>query len=413
MQAIMLKIAWRNLWRNRTRTIIVGSAITFSYAMMLIFFGLGDDTRGKMEEAAATGAGGEVLIHGDGFWASQSSDIVLENPGEIIERAESIEGVEHVLPRVIINGLMTSPTGNEPVQIRGIDTGREFAVEDYSEDLEAGSFFSDTYDHPIVIGRDLQDKLDVSLGDKLVVTATTPEGEVTRALFRLDGVIDVPASPQGGLAYTTVAAAQDALEMGDRVVQIGIFTSSDVEHVRVDQRLEELLAGDDVEVLTWQEAVPEMVGLISLDAAFSWIFIFVIFVVVTFSIANTFLMAVMERVRELGLLNAIGLTPARIGALIMWETVILAATSISVGFALGLGVHLWIERVGIDMALFGMEDMDAAGIDMSDMIIYSYLDPMKWGVGTLVVFLVIVLSAAYPAWRASRMAPSEAMRFYQ
>ncbi|MGM0554793.1 MAG: ABC transporter permease [Myxococcota bacterium] len=413
MKTIMLEIAWRNLWRNRTRTIIVGSAIIFSYAMMLIFFGIGDDSHGKMEEAAARAAGGEVLIHGDGFWKTQSSDIVMDRAAEVRERVESVDGVRHVVPRVLINGLMTSPTGNEPVQIRGIDTRREFDVEDYSEDLVEGAFFSGDFDHPIVIGTNLRDKLDVDLGDKLVLTATTPEGEVTRALFRLDGVIEAPASSQGGLAFTTIEAAQDALKMGDRIVQMGVFTTSNVSNSEADERLEKALSTFDVEVLTWQEAVPEMVGLIRLDDSFSWLFIVVIFVVVTFSIANTFLMAVMERVREFGLLNAIGVTPGRIGALIIWETVILAATSIVIGFGIGLGVHLWVQRVGIDMAAFGMDQMDAAGIDMSDLIIYSHLDPMKWGLGTLVVFFIIVLSAAYPAWRASNMAPSEAMRFYE
>jgi ABC-type lipoprotein release transport system permease subunit len=413
MQTIMLKLAWRNLWRNRTRTIIVASAITISYSLMLLFFGISDDGYQQMMDSAAEAAGGDVLIHGDDYWETQSSDIVLDDPDGVIAKVSDIEGVDYVMPRVLISGLMTSPTGNEPVMLQGIDTEKQFAVEDLSEDLVQGAFFSEKYDHPIVVDQNLREKLDVELGDKLVLTATTPEGEVTRALFRLDGVIELPGAAQmGGIAFTTIPAAQKALQMGERVVQVGAYTADGVDHVAVHRAIEQRLAGSDVEVLTWEEANPGMVGFIEMDRSFGMLFIFLIIVIVTFAIANTFLMAVMERVREFGLLNAIGLTPKRIGALIMWETVVLAVVSLAVGFGIGLGAHLWISSVGLDMSSL-YEGVDITGVDVSEMVYYSHLDPLKWSLGTLGVFLIVVLSAVYPAWRASQMGPAEAMRFYE
>lgn len=413
MQLIMLKLAWRNLRRNRTRTLIVASAITLSYALMLVFFGISDDSYQRMMDSAAEAAGGDVLIHGEGYWASQSSDVVLEDPDEIIERVGAIEGVEHAVPRVLVQGLISSPIGHEPLMLQGVDTAREFRVDDLSEHLARGAFFSAQYDHPLVIDQALHAKLDVELGDKLVLTATTPEGELTRALFRLDGVLDLPSAEQaGGVAFTTVQAAQEASLMGSRITQVGVYTLADADHPAVRHRLAAALADRPVEVLTWEQANPGMIGFIEMDRALGLVFVILIILIVTFAIANTFLMAVMERVREMGLLNAIGLSPRRIGALIMWETTLLAAMSLGAGFAIGLGVHLWVSAAGIDMAST-YEGVDITGVDLSEMVIYSYLDPLKWALGTLGVFVIVMLSAAYPAWRASRMAPAQAMRFYE
>ena len=200
--------------------------------------------------------------------------------------------------------------------------------------------------------------------------------------------------------------------MGDRVVQIGAYTEDGADHVAVHETIEQRLEGSSVEVLTWEEANPGMVGFIEMDRSFGMLFIFLIVVIVTFAIANTFLMAVMERVREFGLLNAIGLTPGRIGALIMWETVVLAVVSLAVGFGIGLGAHLWISSVGLDMSSL-YQGVDITGVDVSGMVYYSHLNPFKWAMGTLGVFLIVVLSGAYPAWRASQMGPAEAMRFYE
>lgn len=408
----MLKLAWRNLWRNRPRTLIICSAIILSYALMLVSMGISEDTYTKMLDAAAEGAGGEVLVHGDGWWETQSSDIVIDQPEAARKALEGVEGVDAVIPRVVINGLATSSRGNEPVRLMGVDLDSEAKLADLSEDLDSGQFFSDEFDHPIVLSQKLVDKLGLERGDKVVLTASRPDGEVTRALFRLDGILDAAGMGES-LAYTTLAAAQKAVAMEGQLTQFGLLTDEAVAHEQVAERSKIALEGRGLEVLTWQEAVPEMVGFIQMDEAFGYIYMIVVFIVVIFAIANTFLMAVMERVREFGLLNAIGMTPGRVGKLIFWETALMATISIAIGLGIGLGIHLYIADVGINMAEMYGVDMELAGVNVSDMIMRSEINPGKWLGATATVFLSVMLSAAYPAWRASQMAPAEAMRFYE
>ncbi|HUG39582.1 MAG TPA: ABC transporter permease [Longimicrobiales bacterium] len=125
------------------------------------------------------------------------------------------------------------------------------------------------------------------------------------------------------------------------------------------------------------------------------------------------MMAVMERVRELGLLNALGLRDRRIGRLMLAETVLMTAVAMTVGFLLALGGHLAVSHWGISMASYGLGEIEMSGIDVADMVIYSTIHPTSWIVGSLLVAGATIASALYPAWRATRLAPAEAMRFFE
>jgi ABC-type lipoprotein release transport system permease subunit len=422
-ELIMFKLAWRNLWRNRTRTLIVGSAIVFSYALMLISLGINDDLHAKMLDSASVAVGGEVLVHGQGWWETQSSDIVIDKSSDIEAALEQTAGVEAVIPRVIINGLLTSSRGNEAVRLTGVDLEREKRLRDVAEHLETGQFFSTEFDSPLVLSTGLAKKLGVERGDKVVLTASTPEGEVTRALFRLDGTIETAGGAAEMQAYTSIDAAQTAVSMPGKLTQFGVLTSEGVPHEQVARHLRDQHLRDQnsrgsggdgsLEVLTWEQAAPEMVGFIEMDDAFGMLYMIIVFIVVVFAIANTFLMAVMERVRELGLLNAIGMSPKKIGSLVFWETGLLAVLALLVGLAIALGAHFYIAEVGIDLAQLTAEDMELAGVNIGDMVMRSQINPVKWLTSTGLVFVAVMLSAAYPAWRATNLAPAEAMRFYE
>lgn len=416
----MLKLAWRNLWRNYTRTLIIGSAIAFSYAMMLISMGISADTHGKLREAAEKAAGGSILINGAGWWESQASDVVVVRPGEVEAVARGVAGVRELVPRVVINGLASSALGNEPIRLSGIEVEKEFLLDDLSTKLVDGEFFGSEYESPIVLSETLANKLQVGLGDKVVLSASTPGGEVTRALFFLSGVLHSGvAGEASALAYTTVGAAQGAIEMEGELSQLGVLLATGAEQEVVVARLREALTervysgGDGLEVLTWQEEIPEMKGLLDFDEAFGYIYMIVIFIIVLLAIANTFLMAVMERVREYGLLNAIGLTPWRIGTLVVWESAVLGLMALAVGFVIGFSVHLIIAHVGINLASLGAGDIDMAGVGLADMVVRSRVPLVKWVVGSICVFVVVMISAIYPALRAMRLAPAQAMRFYE
>ncbi len=413
---MLWRVAWRNLWRHRTRTLTMTSAVAFSYGLCLFSMGLGDDGHQQMLDEAAEGAGGEILVHADGYWASKSSDLLIRDASSVLLDVESAPGVTAAIPRMIINGLVSSAAGNRMLFLQGIDPERELSLRDLSEHLEEGVYLDGTdRDDPIILGAVIVEKLELELGDRVVLTATQPDGEVARALFHLTGVIETGLSDVDEMmGLTNLAAAQEAVGADGMLTQIGVMTDPGLEadSVAAGIRVASASEANGLEVLTWQEAIPEMVGFIEVDDAFLYIYLVVIFAIVAFAIANTFLMAVMERVREFGLLNALGLKGRGVAGLLLTETLLMTALAMSIGFVLGYSGHLAADHWGIPLSIYGVESMEVSGVDFASLVMRSKLNPVKWIAASILVATVTIGSALYPAWRASRLAPSEAMRFF-
>jgi ABC-type lipoprotein release transport system permease subunit len=301
--------------------------------------------------------------------------------------------------------------------LQGIVPERELALRDFNEDLSVGEYLTESSrDDPIILGATIVEKLKLELGDRVVLTATDPEGEVTRALFHLTGIVETGLSETDeNLALTTLSAARAAVGMDGMLTQIGVIVTEAATPDSVTSAIHAAadIQGNGLEVMTWREAVPEMVAFIEIDDAFLYIYIVVIFAVVAFAIANTFLMAVMERVREFGLLNALGLRGGGVARLLLAETVLMTVLALAVGFLLGYGGHLAMDHWGIPVSGWGVEDMEISGANFADMVMRSTVNTGKWVLATLGVALITIGSAIYPAYKASSLAPSEAMRFYE
>jgi len=415
---MLWRMAWRNLWRHRARTLTMLSAVALSYALMLVAFGINDDGHGRMLREAAIAAGGDVLVHGKEYWATRASDIVVRDADAVAATVAGVEGVRAAVPRVIVNGLASTAADNRPVLLQGVRPELEAELRDVAEDVSAGTFLTGGERSPVVLGSRLAARLEAELGDRIVLTGTTPDGEVTRALFHLTGIIETGTREVDEVAaYTTLEVAQRAFGMAGAVTQIGVVAEQGVDAEALAERVRAALAatgaGPQLEVLSWREAVPEMVALIEIDDALGYIFLGVIYAIVLFSITNTFLMAVKERVRELGLLGALGMPGWRIGRLLLRETVLLTAVAMAVGLAIGYAGHRIIAHVGIDIASMGIEEMEMSGVDFGKLVMYSTIVPARWILGSVVIAVTTVASAVYPAWRAARLEPAEAMRFYE
>jgi ABC-type lipoprotein release transport system permease subunit len=420
-------MAWRNLWRQRGRSSIMLSVIAFTFGMMLMTMGMGDFMHSQMAQSAVDGAGGSVLVHAEGYWASQGAELVIREPDPLIAEAEQLEGTRLVVPRVRVYGLLNSARGAAGVSLMGIVPEKEAALEDYSRFVVEGDYLLGDVADPLVLGRGVVEELELELGDKVVLTATDPQGELVRALFHLSGIVETGVdSIDDVLAMTSLRKAQEALALGDAVHQLGVVLDDDARRFAVRDVLRERLgpkaedlgeqakrpSAQKLELLTWDEAMPEMLGFIEIDDAFFYVFALAIFVVVAFGVANTFLMSVKQRVRELGLLAALGLRPAQVARLVLFETLLLASLSLLIGYAIGLAGHLLLLHYGIDMKSFYDADMEVSGVALVDTMLHSQLTVSKWLNAGLVLLVGLMLSALYPALMASRLDPVEAMRSF-
>lgn len=407
----MLKIAWRNLWRNKTRTFIAISAVAVTYALTIANMGVAESMYQKMQKGAALSAGGSVLIHGKGYWDVQLNDVVLKNPIPIVDKLKERKDVSAIASRVIINGLISSSTSSLGVRLSGINVDDEKAFQDFSPHAVHKKFIG-CEDKPIALGQKLVSDLGLEMGDKVVITATAPDGEVTRALFYLcDALKTGSRELDKMIAFAPINDLQKAFNFGDAVTQIGIL-STEREALSADLKTTLKRDTDPLEVLIWEEAMPDLVGMIKMDAAFGDLFNLILFIVVLFAIMNTFLMIVMERVREFGLLSAIGLTPLQVSKTIFLETLVITLLSIVIGFTIGFSIHFYIASVGIDIASLYGDSIEMGGVSMTDTVMRSVVAPKRWLSATIAVFFLTMASAIYPAWKAGRLAPAESMRFF-
>ncbi len=411
---LTLKVAWRNLFRNRTRTAITGSAIAFSYMLLLATFGVSDDSYLKMIEEAGRMLGGGVLVHQAGWWQRRSPKEFIAEPEQVMAQARSLPGVVEVNRRVAAVGLLSSARGNAGVELRGIDPAHEPGIERVRRHLVEGTFLDGKARSPLVIGAKTARRLDVGLGDRVVFTATGGDGELRRALFRVTGILGGGSSSvEEGPVYTTVEAAKRALGLGRGVTQIGLVLDPQAEPAQVKAALLERLGGaGNLEVLTWREAMPEMVQVIQVDKEQAYLIFLLVLLVVGFGIANTILMSVMERVRELGLIAALGVTPGGIVRLVVTETLVLGAVAMAFGLLGALAIHTALQP-GIPAASLTGESFEVAGVVLEDYLLSSAIVLPRWIGGTLAVAAVVFLSSLYPAIRASRLDPVEAMRTYE
>jgi ABC-type lipoprotein release transport system permease subunit len=353
------------------------------------------------------------LVHGQGFQLQGGNDIVIRGGGRVFAELGTLPEVKAAAQRVRLSGLVSAASASVGVQLVGVQPERERGFRDLARYVKQGTFLEGEHQAPIVLGSKVVKDLELELGDRVVFTAAGVDGQLQRALFHLGGVLHTGSAEldrEG--AFTTLSAVQQAFHLGDAVHQIGMMPRDGVAPSALLAAVQQRLAGQPLESLTWDEAMPDVVGMIEMDKQQGAMLGVVLFLVVLVSIVNTFMMVVMERVREFGLLSAIGLGQGKMASLLLYETGLLALTSTAIGGALGFGVHAYVSANGIDLAAMG-ETIEIGGIALADSVIYSSIDPASWLGATASVFVMVLLSAGYPAYKASRLAPAQAMRFYE
>ncbi len=404
----ILTIAWRNIWRQPKRTALTVATITLGLGLLLVSIGLGDGGHYQMIETAVRQGSGHVLIQEQGYQRSRSIARVLDSRDQSmalrwIDTVPSSFKVESVLRRVFASGIAASADGSAGILIIGFEPELEKRSSRFNEKLIAGAFPDSDDSDRVILGEGVGRKLSVKEGDKVVLTAQEALGpELQSVLVRVGGLLRTGAEDLDESAVLApIATVQRFLRMGKGVHQIAILLP--------DSRGSEPLARlgkaqlQGLEVLAWDEALPELSDFIRVDDAGNYLFNMVFFVLIAFLVLNTLLMSVLERNREFALLEAMGLVPEQRFAMVMLEAVMIAAMASVLGMGLGLAGHLYFAVHGLPLDVFSSGDISAAGVVM-DPVIYSDLSWSRiLGCIALVVAMTLLL-ALIPARRAARAA---------
>ena len=404
---MLVKISWRNIWRNSARSLVIIIAIVlgvlggnFSAAIRL------GVERQNFKETVEHQVS-HIQLHHPEFIANPEAHYRIEDglkvAGEISQHPE----VAVVSPRIVFDGMAASANMNTGVRIKGVDPELETATTDLGNLVSSGSYFSEPGRLPSVItGKELADELNVEVGSRIVLTFQDVAGEMVSASFRIEGLYEVTST---AFEKRNLFVRSDDLNelIGDQeaVTEIAVVLHDVDTYRKVSGELQNTYP--DISVRHWADMQPSLYySLEFLNQNLIWI-VGLIILGVSFGLLNTILMSVLERVRELGILMAIGMKKAKVFGMIVFETTILAIIGGTAGLVLSWGMIRYLNNRGVDISAFGGEGMGDFGYAS---VIYPELDTAFYFQVALVIVAFAILAACYPAWKAIRLVPAEAVR---
>ena len=401
---MMVMLAWKNIWRNKKRSLVILTATALGLAGGLFSVGIMTGMYDSMLDAAINRELGNIQIHTAGF----KKDRLI---GQYIPYADSVSSivaahhdVRSYAMHTVIEGMASSATTAMGVSIIGIDADRERAVTAISNSLVEGSYLDKS--HSIVIGKKLAEKLKLKLHSRIVLSFSGLKGDIIYGAFKVGGIFNTDASNFDGMTVFVRREDLSAL-LGGRtpIHEIIIRTSSSLALDQTKKEIQDRLTNDIV-VETWRDISPELKLTADSTDISNTIFLGLILFALLFGLTNTLLMSVLDRVRDFGVLLAIGMYRRRLFALIILESLFLSFTGGIIGVALGWIATQYFRSHGIDLSNFSA-GLSSYGIPS---LLYPLIRPALYGTLTIMMICTSVLAALYPAVKAVRLRPVEAIR---
>lgn len=403
-----IKMAWRNMFRNKRRTIIAGIAIGIGLASLILTMAVMRGMESNMIKSATASFLGEAQIHGSDFRETQEVEKTVNNLEQVITNLKKEEVVDRFTLRTLSMGMLSSPANVNAVLAVGVEpeTERFLSKIDDAVDEKGGAFFEGDEARDIVMGSKLAEILEVSLGDRVVLTmAQAKTGDLSQEMFRVSGIYHFDVREMDtGMAFIRLQKAQEMLGIGSGVHQIAI-KFNDIQTASLEKiPFWETYSTDGNEAVSWIKLLPQMKVVFEMTGISILIMVVILGAVVVFGIINTLFMSLYERMFEFAVMRAVGTRPAGMRRLIMLEAGALGIISIVLGLIMGIAVTLIFTKTGIDY-----RGIEFAGTTMHEMLYpeMHFTDFIYFPIGVLVFTLTVGI---YPAWVAGRMKIADALR---
>jgi ABC-type lipoprotein release transport system permease subunit len=397
-------LAWRNLWRNHRRTIVMVSAITIGVWAMIFMTAL---MRGMVNDMVRDGIRalpGHVQVHHPEFRNDPSIMNLIPTADSALTEAFSQAGFDGWSSRVRVPGIISSERESRGVTLIGVDPKLERSLDAIGSEIAEGRNLEDVDDGGVIIGRKLADKLDTELGKRIVLMSQDPANEIADRGYRVVGLFEANLEQyEESFVFAGKSTLQKMLGIEGKVSEVAVLAA---DYRDLDGVIEQVaaLAGDDVEVLPWQELNSYLGSMLKVMDGFVLVWMIVIFLALSFGLVNTLVMAVFERIREIGLMLALGMRPSSILGQIIVESLLLLVIGLILGNTLAWASVVPLKD-GIDISAVaqGMEMFGASSILYPEQTLQDTIT------ANVVVLVLGFFASLSPAWRASRYEPIEAI----
>ncbi len=401
-------ISWRNVWRNKRRSLLTFLTIMAGCAMILLMRSFQNGGYDQMIEDAIAPFTGHVQVHEKGFWKNSTLEYSFRDDISLLGRIRGMPEVKEVSRRIHAGGLLIYGDSSAAAEIIGIEPSREkniITLQNYI--LPGGRFINDSDTTAIVLGNNLAKNLGVKPGNRISMVSQGFDGSIAAEYFTVAGIFRSPNIVYNtGLSVITFPQADATFFMSGYVSSYAMRLKETGSSTAVRDRISHL-AGDDFEVMAWDELMPEIVQFIVMDRFSSHIFVFILYMIVAFGILNTIQMAVYERIRELGIMLSIGTSPLRVFAMVMTESVFIALIGIAAGLAAGWAISYYFTIYPIDYSEYQAE-MELYGV--STLIYYAKMKVSDFINCAAVIMVLTVVFTYFPARKAANLDPVRAIR---
>jgi putative ABC transport system permease protein len=406
---LYLRLAWRNVWRHRRRTLIIVLAMSFGLALMMFYDGLVGGFNQAIYGNAIKVLGGNIQVHAAGYRSAADQDplLPLGEGDAVVKAALANPQVLAATQRINTGGLASSREGAFAVEITGIQPEQELPVNLAAQHVIAGRYLTASDGDVIFIGKGLADAMDASVGDRITLVGRSTHEQMRQRTMTVAGIYDLGMPDiEKRTVYISLGEAQTLYDLAGESTEVAIVLKQLGQEPAVIAAMKPALPGYEIE--SWETNFPELQSALGTKGGIMNIFSVVILGIAGIGILNLLLMAVYERTREIGLLGALGLRPRQISLLFILEGTMIGLVGVAAGIVLGLIINGVLKQVGLDYSAFSSVTSYMA---LAGGRIYP-----QWGVDKLLwrgltVAVISALAALIPAREAAQREPAESLHY--
>jgi ABC-type lipoprotein release transport system permease subunit len=398
-------LSWRNIWRNKKRTIIAAASVFFAVLLAIVMRSAQHGSYAYMIDSSAKLFTGYLQVQAPGYWDNRSLDKSITLSDKQIKEIESIPELTSATPRLEAFALVSFDSSTKVAQIIGIDPDLEEHMTNLKEKMVGGKYLNQSSDGALV-AQGLAKMLRVGVGDSIVIYGQGYHGQIAAARLPISGIVKMPFQEMNnGLVYLTLPNAQAIYSAYDRITSLALMIS-DIRFL--DNVLHQLKSqlGSDYVVMTWDEMMPDLVQNIQLDNASGIIMLIILYIVITFGVFGTVMMMVSERIKEFGILISVGMRKWKLIIVTTIETILISIVGVIAGIFGSIPIVWYLHNNPIPITGEATKTFDSLGIEP----IFNFsIDPTIFMMQALVVLLIAFGTAIYPLLFIRKIEPVKAM----
>jgi len=403
---MLIKIAWRNVWRNKRRSFITIAAIFIAVFLAILMRSLQLGMYENMIKNVVGSFSGYVQIHSKGYWEDKNINNSFEVSESVLNSINKIEGVSNIIKRVQTGVLSSNNKLSKFLYVTGIEQEAEEKLTDWNKRLMDGSLLDDN-GQSIIVAKGVAKYYDAKVGDSLIFIGQGYHGMQAVGIYPIQGVIDMKNPNLNNMSvFMSLKSAQDFVSAKNRITNLVIDKEQYFNEVKIAEKVKSKIDIQSRDVMTWKEMTPQLDQLIEADNAGGILIIIILYMIVGFGIFGTVLMMTQERLYEFGVLISIGMKKSKLMIILIYETIFLTFVGVLVGFVISWPIVNYFHYNPLKLFGAAADQLESAGFEPTIPFMNTYDIPLVHG---FIIILISLITCIYPIIIISKLKPIKAM----